>query len=195
MIRSTSSLASFFKVGCVALLLGAGAASRADTVVFQDSTGKVVNTTLNVGGSSYSVDWYLPSGTASALMRFDRIGLIQTGAMLVYCAALVGLALSPSYYLALAMCSLAGAAEMVNSVNNQTMLQMSAPADMRGRVVSLIQLNPALIALGSLVAGSLGDGVGAPGACVTVASLSAALILGLLMASPHLRSLRLSQYR
>lgn len=68
MIRSTSSIASFFKVGCVALLLGSGAVSQADTVVFQDSTGKVVNTTLNVGGSNYSVDWYLPSGTASALL-------------------------------------------------------------------------------------------------------------------------------
>ena len=148
----------------------------------------VMFTMVGVGG-------VIGAGTASMLMRFDRIGLIQTGAMLLYCSALVGLALSPSYYLALAMCALAGAAEMVNSVNNQTMLQMSAPADMRGRVVSLIQLNPALIAAGSLIAGSLGDFIGAPGACMTVAAASAVLILALLIASPHLRSLRLSQYR
>jgi MFS family permease len=135
------------------------------------------------------------AGTASMLMRLDRIGLIQTAAMLVYCGALVGLAFSANFYLALAMCSLAGAAEMVNSVNNQTMLQMSAPPEMRGRVVSLIQLNPAMIACGSLVAGSLGDLIGAPGACVAVSAMSAALILTMLFASPFLRSLRLSQYR
>lgn len=135
------------------------------------------------------------AAAASMLMRFDRIGLIQTGAMLIYCAALVGLAFSPNFYVALAMCSLAGAAEMVNSVNNQTMLQMSAPPEMRGRVVSLIQLNPALIASGSLIAGALGDLIGAPGACMTVSAMSAAIILAMLFASPFLRSLRLSRYR
>ncbi len=145
-------------------------------------------TMVGVGG-------VIGAGTASALMRFDRIGLIQTGALLVYCAALVGLAISPGFYIALVMCSLAGAAEMVNSVNNQTMLQLSAPAEMRGRVVSLIQLNPALIASGSLLAGSLGDWIGAPGASIAVSALSAALILALLAASPALRSLRLSQHR
>lgn len=135
------------------------------------------------------------AATASMLMRLDRIGLIQTGAMLVYCTALVGLALSSSFYLALAMCALAGAAEMVNSVNNQTMLQLSAPPEMRGRVVSLIQLNPALIASGSLLAGALGDFIGAPGACIAVSAVSAFLILAMLVTSPFLRSLRLSQYR
>jgi len=145
-------------------------------------------TMVGVGG-------VIGAGAASALMRFDRIGLIQTGALLVYCAALVGLALSPSFYLALAMCSLSGAAEMVNSVNNQTMLQLSAPPEMRGRVVSLIQLNPALISAGSLLAGSLGDFAGAPGASIAVSAASAALILALLIASPSLRSMRLSQHR
>ena len=135
------------------------------------------------------------AATAGALMRYDRIGLIQTGAMLVYCAALVGIAFSPGFYVALAMCALAGAAEMVNSVNNQTMLQMSAPPEMRGRVVSLIQLNPALIASGSLIAGTLGDVIGAPGACIAVSAVSAFLILAMLFASPFLRSMRLSRYR
>jgi MFS family permease len=93
------------------------------------------------------------------------------------------------------MCALAGAAEMVNSVNNQTMLQLSAPPEMRGRVVSLIQLNPALIASGSLLAGALGDFIGAPGACIAVSAVSAFLILAMLVTSPFLRSLRLSQYR
>jgi MFS family permease len=145
-------------------------------------------TMIGVGGVSGSI-------IANYLMRHDRIGLIQTGSILVYCGALTGIALSPNFYTALAGCVVAGAAEMVNSVNNQTMLQLSAPQEMRGRVVSLIQLNPALIALGSLIAGGFGEWLGAPGACIAVSILSAVLILALVATSPFLRGLRLSSYR
>ncbi len=55
-----------------AALLAGGALAHADTVVFEDSTGKVVNSALSVGGTSYSVDWYLPSGTASALINVQH---------------------------------------------------------------------------------------------------------------------------
>jgi MFS family permease len=132
---------------------------------------------------------------AGALMRLDRIGIIQVCAMLVFCAGLAALALSPTFALALAACALCGAAEMVVSVNNQTMLQMSAPPEMRGRVIALIQLNPALIAAGSFLAGPLGDGLGARGAVWLSASLCTAAVLVLVVRSARLRELRLSRYR
>jgi MFS family permease len=132
---------------------------------------------------------------AGALMRFDRIGIIQAAAMLVFCAGLAALAASSSFTTALAACALCGAAEMVVSVNNQTMMQMSAPAEMRGRVIALIQLNPALIAAGSFVSGPLGDVLGAPGAIVLSASLCAVVVVVLMATSPRLRALRLSTYR
>jgi pimeloyl-ACP methyl ester carboxylesterase len=40
----------------------------ADTVISQDSTGKVINSQYTVGGTSYNVDWYMPTGTAYALV-------------------------------------------------------------------------------------------------------------------------------
>ena len=86
---------------------------------------------------------------AGALMRLDRIGLIQVG----------------------------------------------APSEMRGRVVSLIQLNFALIAAGSFLIGPLGDLLGAPGAASLAATVSASLALMLLVTSSRLRQLRLSHYR
>ena len=72
-------------------------------------------TMIGVGGVSGSM-------IANYLMRYDRVGVIQTGSILAYAAALTGIALAPSFYLALAGCVVAGAAEMINSVNNQTML-------------------------------------------------------------------------
>jgi len=145
-------------------------------------------TMVGVGG-------VMGGAAASVLARYDRIGWIQAGALLAYSVALAGLALSPTFYAALAMCMLAGAAEMLNSANNQTMLQLSAPPEMRGRVVSLIQLNPALIAMGSLLTGALGEWIGAPGACLVVSLACVVLLVVLLAGSPHLRAMRMSQYR
>jgi MFS transporter, DHA1 family, staphyloferrin A biosynthesis exporter len=132
---------------------------------------------------------------AGALMRLDRIGLIQTGAMLVFAAALAALALAPAFSFALGACAVCGAAEMVVSTNNQTMLQMSAPTEMRGRIISLIQLNPALIAAGSFVSGPMGDWLGARGAAAVAATLATAIVVVMLVRSPRLRALRLSSYR
>jgi predicted MFS family arabinose efflux permease len=133
--------------------------------------------------------------TAGALMRLDRIGFIQAGAMLFFCAALAALALSTTFVAALVACAACGAAEMIVSVNNQTLLQMSAPPDMRGRVISLIQLNPALIAAGSFISGPLGDGLGARGAVAVSASACAIVVIALLVRSARFRELRLSRYR
>lgn len=132
---------------------------------------------------------------ASTLMRLDRIGLIQVASLLIYAGAVMAIGFSPSLFVALPACALAGAAEMITSANNQTMMQMAAPAEMRGRVVSLMQLNPALIAAGSFVIGPLGDLLGAPGAGSVSAVLCASLALALLAGSRPLRELRLSQYR
>ena len=40
----------------------------ADTIVSKDITGTVINSQYVVGGTSYNVDWYIPSGPASALV-------------------------------------------------------------------------------------------------------------------------------
>jgi hypothetical protein len=66
---------------------------------------------------------------------------------------------------------------------------------MRGRVISLIQLNPALIAAGSFISGPLGDGLGARGAVAVSASACAIVVIALLVRSARFRELRLSRYR
>jgi MFS family permease len=105
-------------------------------------------------------------------------------------ASIIGVALSPSFALALALSVVGGAAEMAHASSNMAMLQMSAPEAMRGRISSLLMLNPALISLGALVAGPLSDAAGVRQASVILASVAMLAIGMLYFASPVLRGLR-----
>jgi MFS family permease len=129
------------------------------------------------------------------LARFDRQGAIQIGAMLVYCASIAGLAVSPSLLAALPLAVLGGVSEVVFTTSQMTTLQMAAPEAMRGRVSSLIQLFPAFISLGATVCGALAQALGPRPACALLAGICAIIVLTLYAGSGRLRALRLSQYR
>lgn len=70
--RAASVLAA---TGLAALGMTAIApAAHADVACgnYSSSSSSCVNTQLTVGGTSYSVDWYIPNGTASALMTLQH---------------------------------------------------------------------------------------------------------------------------
>ena len=87
------------------------------------------------------------SGAMVAGFVLESSGLLRanprTALMLamVWCAALVGFALSSSYPLALALLFIAGFFELSFSSMAQTLVQMNAPADMRGRVIGLFNMS------------------------------------------------------
>jgi MFS family permease len=130
-----------------------------------------------------------------ALARFDRQGAIQIGAMLVFCASVAGLAASPSLVFAMPIGLIGGASEVVFTTSQMTMLQMSAPEQMRGRVSSLIQLFPAFISLGAAFSGALTELLGARSASALLAAICAIIVAALYVGSARLRGLRLSHYR
>lgn len=136
----------------------------------------------------------LGSWAASGMQRFDRQGRVQFVALLVDCASLLGVALSPSLPVAMAFLAIAGAAEMVIATSIQIALQMAAPDAMRGRITSLLQLAPAMMALGALNAGILVELCGARWATAALACVTAMFFIGLYAKSPTLRHLRLSQF-
>jgi len=127
---------------------------------------------------------------ASALGRAERQGLIQSVWIVVMAVAIIGVALSPSLPLAMALSIVGGAAEMAHASSNMAMLQMSAPPEMRGRISSLLMLNPALISLGALLAGPLSDAAGVRNASMILAGAAIATIAVLYTFSPALRELR-----
>jgi MFS family permease len=110
--------------------------------------------------------------------------------VMVMGASIIGVAFSPSLAIAIAFSVIGGAAEMAHASSNMAMLQMSAPEAMRGRISSLLMLNPALISLGALIAGPLSDALGVRHASIALAAVAMAAILILYVSSPVLRSLR-----
>ena len=127
---------------------------------------------------------------ANAFGRAERQGLLQALWIMVMAAAIVGVALTPSFAVALALSVIGGAAEMAQASSNMAMLQMAAPEALRGRISSLLMLNPALISLGALVAGPLSDAVGVRQASMILAGIAVAAIALLYCVSPVLRELR-----
>ena len=84
---------------------------------------------------------------------------------------------------------------MVFTTSQMTMLQMSAPEAMRGRVSSLIQLFPGFISLGAMFCGLVAEIAGARLASGVLAVICGIIVLSLYGCSARLRDLRLSQYR
>jgi MFS family permease len=140
-------------------------------------------TAVGVGGT-------LGGFIANALGRAERQGLLQAVWVMVMGACIIGVAFSPSLAIAVAFSVVGGAAEMAHASSNMAMLQMSAPEAMRGRISSLLMLNPALISLGALIAGPLSDALGVRQASIVLAATAMAAILILYVSSPVLRSLR-----
>jgi MFS family permease len=140
-------------------------------------------TAVGVGGT-------LGGFIANALGHAERQGAIQAAWVVVMGAAIIGIALSPTIVLAIVFSVIGGAAEMAHASSNMAMLQMAAPEAMRGRISSLLMLNPALISLGALLAGPLSDALGVRRASMVLAAAAMVTVVLLYLFSPVLRSLR-----
>jgi predicted MFS family arabinose efflux permease len=143
----------------------------------------VLLTAVGIGGTAGGL-------AANMLARAERQTLLQAGWIVVMAAAILGIAASQSFTLAVAFSVLGGLAEMAHTASNMAMLQMSAPEEMRARISSLAMLYPAMISAGAFVAGPLSDLFGVRGASVAVAATAIGAMVVLYFFSPHLREMR-----
>lgn len=143
--------------------------------------------------SAMGLGGFLGALFAASIGHFERRGLLQLVMLAISGVALLLFSLSGVFFLALPMMAIAGFAQMTYMTNNQTVLQLSVPDHMRGRVTSLFMLNMALMPLSAIVMGSLSDIFGAP-AVVSSAALIV-LLLAVLMAFfvPAIRNMRMSE--
>jgi len=128
----------------------------------------------------------------ASLGRLERRGVIQLDALLLLSLALIGFALTPVLWMALLCLALAGFFEMIFLTTNQTLLQLSIPDALRGRVTGIVSLSGGLMPVGALVAGFGADLMG-PRAVTLILSGGAALIaVAVYLFSPVIREYRLS---
>jgi MFS family permease len=129
----------------------------------------------------------------ASLGHFERRGLIQLAALLGTSLALIAFALSPSLGVALPLLVVAGAFEMVYLTTNQTLLQLSIPDEMRGRVTSIVSLNMTLAPVGAFLAGAGSDLIGPRAITVVLCGVAALIAVGVYFGSATVREYRLSQ--
>ena len=80
----------------------------------------------------------------ASLGSVERRGLVQLASLFLLSLSLIGFAFSTKLSVALTLLALAGFFEMIFLTTNQTLLQLSIPDNLRGRVTSVVSLNAAL---------------------------------------------------
>jgi MFS family permease len=157
--------------------------------VFGDESGRVLGflmASVGLGG--------ICGGVVTASMgKMERRGLLQLGSIFMLGASLIGFAFSTSLPVALLFLALSGFFELIFLATNQTLLQLSIPDEMRGRVTSVVNLNMALSPLGGLIAGVGSDLLGPKTITIVMAGLASAVAVFVLIFSSTVRNYRLSQ--
>jgi MFS family permease len=158
--------------------------------VFGDESGKVLGflmASVGVGG--------IAGGFVTASLGYlERRGLLQIASLFLLSLSLIGFAFSAILLISLALLAFAGFFEMVFLTTNQTLIQLSIPDKLRGRVTAVVNLNMALMPLGGLVAGVGSDLLGGPQIItIILAGIAAIIAFIVLLSSPTIRNYRLSE--
>ncbi len=158
--------------------------------VFGDESGRVLGflmAAVGTGGIAGGV-------VTASLGHLERRGLLQLVSLFLLSMSLIGFAFSTTLLIALLFLALSGFFEIIFLTTNQTLLQLSIPDNLRGRVTSVVNLNMALMPLGGLLAGVGSDLLGGPRMItIIMAGITAAIVVFVLLCSPTVRNYRLSQ--
>jgi predicted MFS family arabinose efflux permease len=149
--------------------------------------------TLGILMSSVGVGGIVGGFATASLGRVERRGLLQIGSLLMVSLALIAFAFCTELWMALPILAVAGFFEMIFLATNQTLLQLSIPDHLRGRVTTIINLNMALGPLGGMVAGVGSDLFGGPKMITIIMSgIAAGIAVIIYFASPSVRNYHLS---
>lgn len=145
---------------------------------------------LEVGASGYGVlvsteaiGALLASIGVANLGGFSRKGRLILGVAIIFGVLLSALAFSNWYPVSIILVFLAGVANSGYLTLTNTLVQLLVPDELRGRVMSLYMLNPAVLHhLGILYMGTLAEGIG-----VTLSLIASGLIVSLFAVGMALR--------
>lgn len=129
----------------------------------------------------------------TALGRMDRRGLLQLGALFLLSLSLAAYAVSTSLLHAIACMTLAGFFEMIFLTTNMTLLQLSIPDAVRGRVTGIISLSSGLMPVGAFFAGVGADLIGPRAMTLVLAGTIGAIAVGVFLGSQTIREYRLGR--
>ena len=148
--------------------------------------------TLGLLLSAIGIGGILGGFLTASLGQLDRRGLLQLASLLLTSLSLIAFALTTSLWVAFVCFVFAGFFEMIYLTTNQTLLQLSIPDDLRGRVTGIVSLNAGLFPVGALIAGVGADLVGPQVMTLLLSGSAAVLAIIVFFASPTIRNYSLS---
>jgi MFS family permease len=129
----------------------------------------------------------------ASISSVDRRGLLQIGALFLTCLSLVLFALSSKLWLALLLLGASGFFEMLFLTSNQTLLQLSIPDELRGRVTSITALSAGLAPVGSFAAGVGSDLIGPQAITLVLCGIGCGVAVVALLFVPTIRDFRMRE--
>ncbi|MBS0518831.1 MAG: MFS transporter [Proteobacteria bacterium] len=124
---------------------------------------------------------------AMGIVRMDRRLTFAGGAALFMCA-LIAMALSPSYWLALAVMVVGGFGTAGFGNMQSTLMLTEAPPEMRSRLMGIVTVCIGTNPLGVLLIGAISDRIGPRDAVVVMAAMGLVLTAVLTMVLQHRRA-------
>lgn len=142
--------------------------------------------------SSVGIGGIVGGLVAASISRVERRGILQIAAMTMLCVSLITFAHMETLPMAAFFLGCAGFCEMIFLTGNQTLLQLSIPDELRGRVTAITTLSSGLMPVGAVVAGAGSDFFGPRNVTIVLCSIAASLAVATLLFVPTVRNYRLS---
>jgi MFS family permease len=149
--------------------------------------------TLGILLSAVGVGGIVGGLVTASLGSLERRGLLQLAALLCLGLSFTGFALSSAFWAATVCMAFAGFFEMIYLTTNQTLLQLSIPDALRGRVSSIVSLNMGLMPVGAYIGGIGADFIGPRSMTLIFSTILLAIAVIVYLTSPVVREYRLSQ--
>jgi predicted MFS family arabinose efflux permease len=155
--------------------------------VFNGNSG-----TLGTLMSAMGVGGIVGGFVTTTLGKLERRGLLQLAALLSLGLSFTAFALTSSLWVAVIFIAVAGFFEMIYLTTNQTLLQLSIPDALRGRVTSIVSLRAGLTPVGAFIAGIGADLVGPRTMTLILSGIIITIAVVVFLAVPIVREHRLS---
>jgi MFS family permease len=129
----------------------------------------------------------------ASLQKMERRGVLQLASLLLLSLSLIAFAMTTELWMGFGCLVLAGFCEIIFITTNMTLLQLSIPGSLRGRVTGIASLRSGLAPVGAFIAGVGADLVGPKMMTIIFGSIIGTIAMIVFVASPSIREYRLSQ--
>ena len=148
--------------------------------------------TLGLLLSAVGVGGIIGGIVSASLGNFERRGLVQIFSLMLVALSLLGVGLSSTLWISMLLLACSGFFELIYITSSQTLLQLSIPDHLRGRVMGVVALNMGLVPVGAVFAGTGADLVGPQMVTIIMSSITITIATGVLFFSKTIREYRLS---